>query len=759
MYCLYKSTVKKKLCMAICVLGLSYSVNGQKFYLSGKMLLDSNKIDLAMISLSKKVISSYKEENKETYLDNLFRLQNVATEYSNSIITLNSLCELYKANNLSGTNGIGFQYRIFSETKLFQKQIHSFNSAFHIIFTNFYNKLDDLEKSAAERNFDYDIGPIKNKFDYLLKKQIQVDSISLYDAINICRAYNTYNVYKQILLLGRRELKVIEKDIFIIDDSVLIKMSDGASISGIVVRLKNGDIPKPVILSFTIYPNKSDITNAKKMATMGYIGVVAYTRGKMLSLDNIEPFEHDANDGYQIIDWVSKQNWCNGKVGMIGGSYPGFSQWASLKKIHPALKTIVPQVPVGIGISFPMINGIFKSYMLNWIHYVTNNKLTDDKEFNNTKYWNSIYTKWYTSGRSFRSLDSIEGRKSEIFQRWLQHPNHDGYWQSKIPYEIDFSKIDIPILTITGYYDVGQLGSFYYFNEHYKYNKNANHFLLIGPYDHLGAQGFPKSNLMGYEIDPQAKIDINDIVFKWLDYILKDSIKPSILKDKINYEVMGTNQWKHVSSLDQINNDTLRFYFSNIRSGKYYKLLNQKPIEKGFINQEIDYNDRSDTSDLDVDKIINDIIETGENLSFISDPFNNSISINGSFIGKIKSVINKKDLDLNIELFELLPDGKFFRLSSFLGRASYVHDRRERQLLLPGKEETISFNNSWFTSKQINVGSRLVILLGVNKNKYWQVNYGTGRDVSDETNEDGKTPLKVKWLNDSYIDIPILKDR
>lgn len=45
-------------------------------------------------------------------------------------------------------------------------------------------------------------------------------------------------------------------------------------------------------------------------------------------------------------------NWCNGKVAMIGGSYLGFSQWAT-KKLHPALKTIVPQVAVAPGVDFP----------------------------------------------------------------------------------------------------------------------------------------------------------------------------------------------------------------------------------------------------------------------------------------------------------------------------------------------------------------------------------------------------------------------
>lgn len=64
------------------------------------------------------------------------------------------------------------------------------------------------------------------------------------------------------------------------------------------------------------------------------------TRGKRNSNDENNPFEHESQDIYEVIDWVSQQPWSNGKVGMIGGSYLGFSQWAAVKKLHPALKQL-----------------------------------------------------------------------------------------------------------------------------------------------------------------------------------------------------------------------------------------------------------------------------------------------------------------------------------------------------------------------------------------------------------------------------------
>jgi len=61
-------------------------------------------------------------------------------------------------------------------------------------------------------------------------------------------------------------------------------------------------------------------------------------------------------------------------------------------------------------------------------------------------------------------------------------------------------------------------------------------------------------------------------------------------------------------------------------------------------------------------------------------------------------------------------------------------------------------------SKKIEKGSKLVLLVGVNNSKSWQVNYGSGKDVSDETIKDANEPLEIKWYNDSYVEIPVYKE-
>jgi putative CocE/NonD family hydrolase len=155
--------------------------------------------------------------------------------------------------------------------------------------------------------------------------------------------------------------------IYIIQDSVLIPTRSGVDISAIIVRKKNNRDPLPAILFYTTYyQGAGDNIFGKRSADRDYVGIVAYARGIRTDLKYYAPFEHEGTDIYEIIDWISKQSWCNGSVGMFGGSYTGYSQWATVKKIHPALKTIVPQVAVMPGYDFPMENNVPLSHTLSW---------------------------------------------------------------------------------------------------------------------------------------------------------------------------------------------------------------------------------------------------------------------------------------------------------------------------------------------------------------------------------------------------------
>ena len=733
----------------------------QKIPFSKEGNTDSTTLSINMKALATQVLIFYKKEDPVTYFNKVFAYQMSAEKYKEALSSLDSLRQLLGYPATKEIKVIGFQFETFADAKIRQEQKNiSFKEAYSISLLSLFNALSPEVKGEAKFKFNRNTEKLKVKLFDLLNAQAGKDSIDLEDAKNLTSLYITYVANSQWLPLAlpffnEQENLEFEKD-FIFEDSVLIPTRDGSVIAAKIVRKRDVAGKQPTVLMFNIYADPGDKSLAKLSAIKGYIGVVANTRGKWLSPKEIEPFEHDANDVYDVIDWISKQPWSNGKVGMYGGSYLGFSQWAAAKKVHPALKTIVPQVSVGIGIDFPMQNNIFMNYMLQWNHYVTNTKLTDDDEWGLTKNWQRTNLEYFKSGRPFNALDTIEGRPNNIFHRWLAHPSYDAYWQNMVSSKEDFSQINIPVLTTTGYYDADQLGAMYYYEQHHLYNKNANHYLFIGPYDHEGAEAFPSKILHGYTIDSVANINIENLVFKWFDYILKDSSRPAILKDKVNYQVMGTNEWKHAPSLSKMNNDTLNFYFSNVRVAANYK-LGSKPETAEYINQEIDFKDRSDTTQPWDQAIVDSMLNVSNSISFVSPTFDKPFDINGAFTGTLMASINKKDMDVSIALYELKADGTYFGLSNFLGRASYAKDKSKRQLLQPGKIETIPYNRSFFVSKRISAGSKLVVVLGTNINQYWEINYGTGRDVSTESIKDAKEPLEIKWYGNSNIKIPVYK--
>jgi predicted acyl esterase len=225
-----------------------------------------------------------------------------------------------------------------------------------------------------------------------------------------------------------------------------------------------------------------------------------------------------------------------------------------------------------------------------------------------------------------------------------------------------------------------------------------------------------------------------------------------MLKDKVNYQVMGSNIWKHSASFENINNDTLTFYLNK------NELSFTKPQTDEYNTQVVDFNDRQNQNNYYTPSIVFDTLDVSNGLVFTTNKFENTFTINSSFTGNLFASINKNDMDISLALYEWMPDGKYFFLTRYVGRASYSKNNTNRQLLHPNQIENIPFENTRFISKKINKGSRLVVLLNINKHPFEIINYGTGKPVSEETISDANEPLVIKWHNNSFIKIGILKE-
>jgi putative CocE/NonD family hydrolase len=724
-------------------------------------IADDAELSKAMPNLAKQVIAGYRDEDRQKYLNNLFKLQMIAGDYAAATDAIKSLREIPGANDPVYRDATNLQYEIYANAKLNEARGNvSFEDAFKQAFRETVGKLDDLTAFRVSGAFAYNLNNGQSELRKLLDLQKDGNGIELAGALALAEIYAPYQVYKNILPLAPALLLEDDNKRYIIEDDVLIKTRDGATLSAIVVRKRGVAARQPTALVFNIYTDIS-LRLARQSAAYGYVGVTAETRGKRNSPDPVDPYEHEADDVYEAVDWVSRQAWSDGQVGIYGNSYCGYTAWAATKKKpHPALKTIAPSAAIIPGFGLPMMNNVFLNANYGWTFYVTNTKLLDDKTYYNPERWRALNWNWYQSGKSYRDYDKVDGTPNKWLQRWLDHPAFDRYWQAKVPYKNDFSKINIPVLSVTGYYDDAQISAIQYLKEHYKYNKNANHYLVIGPYGHFAAGSSRKpTTFNGYTIDPVAQMDTPELTFRWFDFVMRGRRKPALLKDKINYQVMGANEWRHAPTLEKMSNQTLTLYLTETKaSGNYYRLNKTKPTKTGFLEQTVNFTDRENLNGAYYPwLIIGKPLDLSPGYLYVSEPLDEPVSINGAFAGEIKAAVNKKDMDVNVTLYELMPDGKPFQLSYFIGRASYAADMTVRRLLTPGKVESIPFDRTYMVSRRLSRGSRLLVAVDVNKSPFEQINYGTGKDVSDEDIRDAEIPLKIKWRNDSYVKIPIWK--
>jgi hypothetical protein len=141
----------------------------------------------------------------------------------------------------------------------------------------------------------------------------------------------------------------------------------------------------------------------------------------------------------------------------------------------------------------------------------------------------------------------------------------------------------------------------------------------------------------------------------------------------------------------------------------------------------------------------------------VSEPLSQPTEVSGLFSGQLDITVNKMDIDVYISLYELLPSGEYVRLFGPTDefRASYLQDRVHRHLLKAGERQTLTYKSERLTSRQLQTGSRLVMVLGINKRPDREINYGTGNDVSEDTVAEGRIPIKIRWYGDSYIEIPM----
>ena len=575
---------------------------------------------------------------------------------------------------------------------------------------------------------------------------------------------------------------------------VKIPMHDNVELNATLYLPKRPDdsLPKAPVI-FTLTPYISDTYHARGayFASHGYVFALVDVRGRGNSSGEFQPFANEPRDGHDVVEWLAKQPFCDGKVAMWGGSYAGFDQWATVKEFPPHLTTIVPAAAAHPGLDYPSYNNVGMTYDVQWFTF-TSGHTAQDNLFGDQKFWRTKLLDAYKRHVPFKSLDSFVGNPSLNFQLILNHPTVDAYYDAMLPTREQFQKLVLPILTITGQYDGDELGALSYYRDHLANaspEARAKHFLVIGPWDHAGTRT-PTDEVAGVKFGPGAIIDLNDLHRQWYDWTMKAGPKPAFLKNQVAYYLLapgnsGANgEWKYADNFETLTANPKTFYLESRNgdaNGVFHSgvLVDAPPSSRSGVQR------GAGTASATADQFTYDPLDTsrGENvegtdpkektaaldqtfalsigkdgLVYHTDPLPNETPLVGCPASSLWVSIDTADIDLECDLYEIQPDGTSIALWSDLRRLRHRDSLREAKLVKPGEIVRCDFNPGLFVARRLMKGSRLRMDVTAVNSILWQKNYCSGGVVAEETAKDAHTS-KIQVYHDaehaSAIQLPL----
>jgi putative CocE/NonD family hydrolase len=329
---------------------------------------------------------------------------------------------------------------------------------------------------------------------------------------------------------------------------VMIPVRDGLLMATDLYRpVRNGALetqPLPVLLNRTPYERESLAGSARYFAQRGYVVAVQNLRGRYNSQGiflKVQPA--DATDGYDAIQWLAKQPYANGKVGMWGQSFAAHSQAGAAQLKPPALATLVLNMG-GLangwdhGVRYRGAYEMGRQITWAWQQLLADAKRPEIKallERENVE-------DWYARQPMPRGLNplSIEPTYEGWYLDFFEHADYDAFWKDRM---VNWSEhydetADIPMLHVGGWYDIFLAGTFQNFVELGRRNHTPQR-LLVGPWTHSG-------NLRPYAGDvsfgPEGAIPDFQTAFhvRWFDHYLKNDATGAERDAPVRLFVMGT---------------------------------------------------------------------------------------------------------------------------------------------------------------------------------------------------------------------------
>lgn len=521
------------------------------------------------------------------------------------------------------------------------------------------------------------------------------------------------------------------------EKGVHVKMRDGVELVADIVRPAD-DAKHPIILERTPYGREIlSQLEGDWWAKRGYVHVVQDVRGRNESAGDWTPFANERKDGYDTIDWIAKQSWSDGNVGMIGGSYVGWVQWAAAVESHPALKCIVPQVsPPDLFFNFPIDHGVPMLFgALWWSNFVKDKKVPAVPE--TPKDLEKLKTLPLS-----KVDDETLGRNIPFFDAWLANDTPAAF--NSASFMADMNKVKIPVLHISGWWDGDGIGT--------KMNwakmralGNKNQWLIYGPWTHL----FNSSTRLGdVDYGPDAIIDLDSIYLRWFDTWLKNKQVSWEKQPKVRAFVTGVNEWRELGDWPDSRSREMTLYLSSRGRANGIasvgELVAVAPKNQAPDRYTYDPAAAQIPAELKNVKSFADLLSAASTvvkldpkddavLLYRTSPMNEPLEIGGPVDLDLHFSTSAKDTDFFAAVVDIDEKGTM-RAIGQPGkiRARYLSGWEKPSLLQPGKlyKATIEL---WDSAHQIKKGHRLGVLISSEMFPSYARNLNTGEPISDAT--------------------------
>jgi putative CocE/NonD family hydrolase len=492
------------------------------------------------------------------------------------------------------------------------------------------------------------------------------------------------------------------------------------------VMLPPGKGPFPTVVNRTPYVRGRNLTptGLARLVSLGYAFVTVDMRGRNDSDGQWRPFVKDCDDGHDAIEWVARQSWSSGRIGMVGGSYEGLTQWWTAASHPPHLRCIAPMaVGVWKNSQTPFSgSGWPAQYWIWWMNMVMGRTFQHPGA-----------PSWET-GMTHLPLNSLDGRFGLESTAWKDYvEGHIDFLSPEFGLtDADMAAIDIPVLVGVGWWDDQTTLDTWRGLQQAKSAADCR--LLVGAWDHAGNLA-PRAVLGGLDqtasvIDPIAYLD------EFFRLHLKGEDSPLSEQPRCKVFRTGAQQWDKMEQWPPPEAVEHSLYLGSDGDARSLngdgRLQSGIPLDEGEDSYTFDPNDPGrDLTNMDVfawsDPPLDQRyrLRRRDVLVYDGEPLQRTLMVSGQLRLQLWLSSDRPDTDLQYAIFDVHPDGRSIALGGRgICRLRY-RNGSQPELLQPG--EVIDFElPGGYLHHEFKPGHRLRLMVNSSGFSFLARNAGTG---------------------------------